>query len=193
MRTPIYLGIFSALCGCVTAFAQEASTQTVPAQTAVSLPAASPVFDCYAINFAWGFAMSGKFINSDGAIYSYRKTKQSWLAHDITENAIRYISDADLQAKYVEREKSGSVDAQTLTGKTALIDPASKGNVVQMDGGARDAGSSSCHAYVHDAAKARYRDVDLGSDGGVSDMRTKNDAPQAQDLLIWLKSIGVAK
>jgi hypothetical protein len=74
-----------------------------------------------------------------------------------------------------------------------LIDAAGAGKLAVADSGARDAGSSSCHAYVHDAARKRYRDIELGSDGGVSDMRTTNDAPAAQQLLKWLRSVGVAQ
>jgi len=80
-----------------------------------------------------------------------------------------------------------------LAGNKALIDAAGSGKLSVADGGARDAGSSGCHAYVHDAARKRYRDIELGSDKGVSDVRTINDAPEAQQLLKWLQSIGVAK
>ena len=165
----------------------SASAQLAPTS------AITPVFDCFHINFAWGFSLAGKLVDSDGSIYSYRKTKPAWLPQEVVENGVRYLGDADLQAKYAEREKGGSIDPKTLAEKIALIEAAAKGKVVNEDGGARDAGSSSCHAYVRDAAKARYRDVDLGSDGGVNDVRTRNDAAQAQDLLAWLKSVGVAK
>ncbi|HZX90266.1 MAG TPA: hypothetical protein VFE67_06460, partial [Rudaea sp.] len=83
--------------------------------------------------------------------------------------------------------------AAALAENKALIDAAGSGKLTIADGGARDAGSSGCHAYVHDAAHKRYRDIELGSDGGVSDMRTTNDAPEAQQLLKWLRSVGVAK
>jgi hypothetical protein len=185
IKTPMILAIALAP---LSAFAQTpASTQ--PA----SAPAITPVFDCFHINSAWGFSLAGKFIDSDGTIYSYRKTKSAWLPHEIVENGVRYLTEADLQAKYVEREKSGSIDAKTLADKNALIEAAANGKLVREDGGARDAGSSSCHAYIRDAAKARYRDIDLGSDGGVNDVRSRNDAAQAQDLLVWLKSVGVAR
>lgn len=171
----------------------SALAQTPASAQPASAPAVTPVFDCFHINFAWGFSLAGKLVDSDGTIYSYRKTKPAWLPHEVVENGVRYLSEADLQAKYAEREKSGNIDAKTLAEKTALIDAAGKGKVVHEDGGARDAGSSSCHAYVRDAAKARYRDVDLGSDGGVNDVRSRNDAAPAQDLLTWLKSAGVAR
>lgn len=180
--------ILAATLAPLSAFAQT----PVSAQPA-STSAITPVFDCFHINFAWGFSLSGKFIDSDGTIYSYRKTRAAWLPHEIVENGGRYLGEADLQAKYAEREKSGSVDAKSLADKSALIEAAATGKTVSEDGGARDAGSSSCHAYVRDAAKARYRDVDLGSDGGVNDVRIRNNATQAQDLLAWLKSVGVAK
>ena len=187
MRISISMILAAALAP-LPAFAQT-SASAQPAAT----PAITPVFDCFHLNSAWGFSLAGKFIDSTGTIYSYRKTKPAWLPREVVENGIPYLSDADLQAKYAERETTGSIDTKTLAEKIALIETAATGKVVSEDGGARDAGSSSCHAYVRDAAKARYRDVDLGSDGGVNDVRTKNDAAQAQDLLAWLKSAGVAK
>jgi hypothetical protein len=165
---------------------------TVPAETRPAANA-TPVFDCFHINFAWGFTLSGRFINADGTIYSYHKTKPAWLPRTNEQDGARYLTQSDLDAKYDERTKIGSIVASELDAQRGAIEAAASGKLVQAGPGAHDAGTSSCHAYIHDAPNARFRDVNLGTDGGVSDSPLRNDAPKAQVLLDWLKSVGVAK
>ena len=167
--------------------ADPGSPAPAPEQTIV------PLFDCYRTNSAWGFALSGKVIDSDGNIYSYGRRGKAWLATPVKEQGGSYYADAELQEKFTGARRAESVDASALAEKTALIEAAGLGKLTIADGGARDAGYSGCHAYVRDAARRRYRDVDLGSDGGVNDMRTTNDAAAAHALLRWLRSIGVAQ
>lgn len=162
-----------------------------PAAAPVPSAPADPVFDCYAANSAWGLMYAGKMIDRNGDIWAYSERGKSLPAASQVQG-ITYFTQAALQAKYAQAKKSGSVDAKALAEKTALIEKASAGKITRTDAGVRDAGSSACHAYVFDAAGQRYRDVELGSDGHVSDMRTTNDAGEAQDLLTWLKSVGVA-
>ncbi|HSE12539.1 MAG TPA: hypothetical protein VLB69_07885 [Rudaea sp.] len=152
-----------------------------------------PVFDCYRTNSAWGFTLSGKVIDADGNIYSYGRRGKGWLATPVKEQDATYYSEADLLDKFAGARRSGSVDAAALVENTQLIEAARSGKLSIVDGGARDAGYSGCHAYVRDASHARYRDVDLGSDGGVTDMHTTSDAPAATQLLHWLQSVGVAQ
>jgi hypothetical protein len=151
------------------------------------------VFDCFAMNSAWGFTLSGKLIDVDGKVFSYGRHGKAWLAIPVMEGSAKYYSDADLQDKFSDARRTGQIDAAALAANTALIGAAGAGKLAIADGGARDAGSSGCHAYVPDAARKRYRDIELGTDGGVSDMRTTNDAPEAQQLLKWLRSVGVAQ
>jgi hypothetical protein len=183
MRKAIRLMVLAA-----SVFSVSVCAQTVPAPTA-GASAVRPVFDCYHINYAWGFSLSGRFIDQDGTVYTYTKPKKAWMSRAIHEDGADYLHDADLQTKLTERTKAGSIDASILQQKMGLVDAAAKGKVVPLDGGARDAGSSSCHAYIYDANKARYRDINLGSDNGVNDVRLKNDSPQAQELLQWLATI----
>lgn len=153
-----------------------------------------PLFDCYRTNSAWGFTLSGKVIDADGSVFSYGGRDQAWLATPVKEQGATYYAERDLLEKFSARQRTGSVDAAALSTNTQLIEAAGAGKLSVAGGsGARDAGYSGCHAYVRDTAHARYRDVDLGSDGGVNDVRTANDAPAAQDLLRWLRSVGVAQ
>jgi hypothetical protein len=175
------------------AFAAAASARAGDAETAATAQAVAPVFDCFAMNSAWGFTLSGKLIDTDGNVFSYGRRGKAWLAMPVTEGSAKYYAEADLQDKFSDTRRTGNIDAAALADNTALIDAAGAGKLAVADGGARDAGTSGCHAYVHDAARKRYRDIELGTDGGVSDMRTTNDAPEAQQLLKWLRSVGVAK
>ena len=152
---------------------------------------ADPVFDCYVANSAWGLMYAGTMIDRNGDIWTYNERGKA-LPASAHVQGVTYFARHDLQTKYAQAKKTGSVDAKTLAEKTALIEKAAAGKIARTDTGVRDAGSSSCHAYVIDAAEQRLRDVELGSDGRVSDMRTTNDAGEAQDLLKWLKSVGVA-
>jgi len=175
------------------AFAAAASAQAADAESPAATHTLVPVFDCFAMNSAWGFTLSGKLIDAGGNVFSYGRRGKAWLVVPVAEGSAKYYSEADLQDKFSDARRTGQIDAAALAGNTALIDAAGAGKLAIADGGARDAGSSSCHAYVRDAAGKRYRDIELGSDGGVSDVRTTNDAPEAQQLLKWLRSVGVAK
>ena len=175
------------------AFGAAASAQAADAESPAATHTLVPVFDCFAMNSAWGFTLSGKLIDAGGSVFSYGRRGKAWLVVPVAEGSAKYYSEADLQDKFSDARRTGQIDAAALAGNTALIDAAGAGKLAIADGGARDAGSSSCHAYVRDAAGKRYRDIELGSDGGVSDVRTTNDAPEAQQLLKWLRSVGVAK
>jgi hypothetical protein len=177
------------LCAIVaTAFAGHAA-EPPSAPAAVIL---EPVFDCYRANSAWGFTLSGKVIDNTGKIWSYGKRGQAWLPTRIKEGDASYLTAKDLQAKFLEAKEAGNVEAKALTDNAALIAKTAQGKLSQADTGTRDAGTSTCHAYIHDEVRQRYRDIELGSDGGINDVRTTNSAAEAQTLLTWLKSIGVA-
>lgn len=164
-------------------------TSAEPASQAAPL---DPVFDCFHANSAWGFSLAGKVIDSSGKIWSYGRRGQAWLPTVLKDRDAVYLTAADLQAKFAQSKQVGSVDAKALAENSALIAKAAQGTLARTDTGTRDAGSSTCHAYIRDEAHQRYRDVELGSDGGVSDTRDTNSAAEAQALLTWLKSVGVA-
>jgi hypothetical protein len=172
--------------------ATERDSQAPPVQATSADEAIVPVFDCYQTNSAWGFTLSGKVVDAKGSIWSYGRRGKAWLptrtAHEPT-----LLKAADLHEKYDDAKRVGNIDATLLQQKSALLAAAAAGKISVADTGARDAGSSSCHAYIRDEARDAYRDVELGSDGGVSDMRVTNSAVEAPQLLDWLRSIGVAR
>jgi len=185
MRSAIFLSAIGLI-------AIDAHAAEEPASTANPATSMQPVFDCYRTNSAWGFTLSGKVIDSKGDIWSYGKRGKAWLPTRIEEGNASYLTASELQAKFVDAKQIGKVEAKALTENSALIAKAAEGKVTQTDTGTRDAGASTCHAYIRDEAKQRYRDIDLGSDGGVSDVRITNAASEAQTLLIWLKSVSAA-
>jgi hypothetical protein len=186
MRNRIFILTLAAVA--ISGHASEAPSNATRTGAAID-----PVFDCYRANSAWGFTLTGKVIDSHGKIWSYGKHGKAWLPTLVKEGDATYLTPADLQGKFTEAKETGSVDEQALNENSALIAKAAQGKLTQTDGGARDAGTSACHAYIHDDAKQRYRDVELGSDAGVNDTRVTNSAPEAQTLLVWLKSVGAAK
>jgi hypothetical protein len=189
MRHGIFLSALFAISG----HAAEPSAPAAASNPAPAVATLDPVFDCYHANSAWGFTLGGKVIDSKGKIWSYGKRGQAWLPTRVEEDDASYLTAKDLQAKFLEAKEAGNVEAKALTDNAALIAKAAQGKLTQADTGTRDAGTSACHAYIHDEARQRYRDVDLGSDGGINDVRTTNSMAEAQTLLAWLKSIGVAK
>jgi hypothetical protein len=194
---PIDLRIAAALLGAACAAASIAcAAQTAAPSTGQDSPTSAtsidPVFDCYRVNSAWGLAYSGKVIDRSGQIWSYTQRDRALPTPVVENDQARYAA-TDLAAKYAGATPTARVDAAALAENIALIDKAAAGKITSADTGVRDAGTSTCHAYVFDAARKRYRDVQLGSDGGVGDRRVSNDAAEAQTLLQWLRASGVAR
>ena len=152
-----------------------------------------PAFECFHVNHAWGFALAGSVLDRDGAIYRYRTRGVDRSPAAEKSGGATYFAGPALRAKFAEAARGGAVDAALVAEKLALAEKAATGAVTRADTGTRDAGVSTCHAYLRDAASDRYRDVELGSDNGAGDVRLRNDAPEAQALLEWLSSIGAAQ
>ncbi|MGA9335633.1 MAG: hypothetical protein WBV39_15240 [Rudaea sp.] len=187
--------LLTALVAAAISAAAAPPTQGATPATASTVAARSldPVFDCYRMNSAWGFMLAGAMIDSGGTIYRYHIQGKPWAPTPKRIDGIDWFKAADLRTKFASAKADGSVGANALKENIALIAKAATGKVQDSDTGVRDAGTSTCHAYIHDAAGQRYRDVELGSDGGVADSRTGNDAPAAQTLLGWLRSVNVAR
>jgi len=197
-RTPPFdRWIAAALLGAVCAAASVARAAQIGApstgqDSSTSATSIDPVFDCYHANSAWGLTYSGKVIDRDGWILSYgargKALPEPRKSHDHT-----LYDAADLLAKYAGGTRGSRIEASALAEHVALIEKASTGKIASTYTGVRDAGTSTCHAYVFDAAARRYRDVELGSDEGAADQRVSNDTAEAQALLQWLRASGVAR
>jgi hypothetical protein len=174
------------------ATAAAAESLDAATESTASVAPIDPLFDCYRANSAWGLTYSGKVIDRSGRIWSYTQRNKS-LPVPLRENDRIYYPATDLAAKYAGATHTASVDSAALAAHVALVAKAAVGKITWADTGVRDAGTSTCHAYVFDATRKRYRDVELGSDGGVGDRRVSNDAADAQTLLQWLRTSGVAQ
>ncbi len=151
-----------------------------------------PVFECYRVNTAWGFVMSGAAIGRDGVIVRYSLRDMALRPTPQKEGGATYYDSSNLRAHFAGATTSNKIDPDQLRNNLALVDDAIKGNISASLTGVRDAGVSTCHAYILDAGANRYRDVELGSDGAVSDMRFENDSKAAATLRDWLMSVGIA-
>ena len=151
-----------------------------------------PLFDCYRSNSAWGLTYSGNVVDRNGQVWSYSQRGKA-LPLPTRQGERNSYGATDFSKKYEGSATSRKIDAADLAAHTALIEKAAEGKVTSTPTGVRDAGLSSCHAYMRDSATGRYRDVELGSDSGVSDVRVVNDAPEAKTLLDWLRTVGVAR
>lgn len=171
-----------------------ATVDEAAAASDASISAASidPVFDCYRANSAWGLSYSGKVIDRNGWVWTYGARGKTLPEPQREHDRNRYEA-ADLVAKYADGTRGSRIDESVLTEHAAQIEKADAGKITSTDTGVRDAGSSACHAYVFDTMTRQYRDIELGSDGGVADRRIVNDAPEAKTLLDWLRSVGVAR
>jgi hypothetical protein len=185
---------FSLLASLALAIAAAAATPAAPpppsTDSTSTVTSIDPVFDCYSANSAWGLTYAGNVVGRDGRIWKYSQRGKSLPTQS---NGQAAYDGAALRAKFEGATAGMQVDAAILTEKIALIDKAAGGKITSTGTGVRDAGTSTCHAYVRDAAGAGYRDVELGSDGGVADRRIDNAAPEAKALLDWLHSLGVAR
>ena len=161
-------------------------------KTAAPAEPIDPLFDCYAANSAWGLTYSGKVIDRGGQVWSYHARGRA-LPVAADESGKRYVNASELAAKFLEPAAASSVDSKALAEHAAQVEQAATGTLTSNDTGVRDAGTSTCHAYLSEAGAKRYRDVELGSDGGVADRRFVNDAAEAKTLLEWLRAIGVAR
>ena len=169
--------------------ADEANGIVTKAPSAAT--ATDPVFECYRVHSAWGFGMDGALIDSGGAIFRYSAEKDP--RPDFPDAAGKnYWPSEVLRGRLTELPRTGSVDAGKLAENAALIAKAAEGSITRSDTGVRDAGSSTCHAYVFEPVQQRFRDVMLGSDNAVADFRLTNSTPEAKQLIEWLKTVGVA-
>lgn len=175
----------------LSAAATEGATATA-GDPSISAASIDPVFDCYRTNSAWGLSYSGKVIDRNGWVWSYG-TRGRTLPEPQRDHDRNNYPAADLVAKYADGTRGTRIEESAIAEHVAQIEKADAGTVTSTDTGVRDAGTSTCHAYVFDAATRHYRDVELGSDGGVADRRIVNDSPQAKSLIDWLRSAGVAR
>lgn len=144
------------------------------------------LFDCYHVNFAWGYTLKGFYIDGDGMIYTYDRKGDPWLPDSVQKGSHSYPG-PDLMSKFRNRKSAGRIDPSIVKQKIALIRPASRGEIFRQHQ-AYDAGWSGCVAYLFDERADAYTAILLGAEG---DFLERNSSQEAKSLLLWLRSLQI--
>src|SRR5512143_2516775 len=85
-----------------------------PAESGAGSPAGpakqvDPVFDCYRLNYAWGFSLAGAMVDRDGTIRRYRMQERDRSPTPARDGAAVYFPAGELRGKYAAAEASGTV------------------------------------------------------------------------------------
>ncbi len=161
-------------------------------ETALPIENFIPAFECVRVNSAWGFTISGTALGTDGRIVTYKSHQRDFRAVRRQNGSDSIVDAAALAKQFARATLRGSIEAASVQEHLTSAAAAAGTPLERTETGARDAGSSACHAYIAMSDAEHYRDVDLGSDGGAADFRLLNPSPAAKAALEWLKSVGVA-
>lgn len=140
------------------------------------------IFDCYHVNFAWGYRLDGFYIDKNGKIFKYNRNGDPWLPDSVKQGGMVY-PESDLYDKYKNKQLIGNVEQQYLQSKIVLIQKAARGKLSRRHTG-NDAGASGCVAYLFSPEKKEYREIRLGSSGDYEEI---NSSSAAHELFKWLK------
>ena len=145
------------------------------------------LFDCYHVNFAWGYTLKGFYIDGDGKIYTYDRKGDPWLPESVQKGSHSYPG-PDLMSKFRNPKSAGSIDPSIIKQKIALNRPASRGEIFRQHQ-AYDAGWFGCVAYLFDKHADTYTAILLGAEG---DFLERNSSREAKSLLLWLRSLQIS-
>ena len=144
-------------------------------------------FEMHSVNSAWGFHNSGYLIDSVGNVLSFELSQKSYAWND--PDSLGFIS---AEAMDINVSRCNSViqklDADSLAFYVRKIPAASLGKISKPEQVMSDAGGKSYSAFIYDAKKDRYKRVLLKIWG---DWMVTNDAPEAQQLYLWMNRIGM--
>lgn len=144
-------------------------------------------FEMHSANSAWGFHNSGYVIDSAGNVLSFELSQKSYAWNE--PDSLGFITS---EAMNINVSRCNSViqklNADSLALYVRKIPAASLGKISKPKQVMADAGSISYSAYIYDAKKDRYKRVLLKMWG---DWMITNDAPEAQQLYLWMSKLGV--
>ena len=137
------------------------------------------LFEFSHINFAWGFQMSGMYIDKQGNVYKYNHSHSPWKPSSDT-----LLTANDLQEKYAhKKELLTRIDTSVLNKMYKIINPAGDGKILQSQKKCFDMGSGTYTAYLFDSKTGQYTPVLLYQFG---DRPQKNVSDEAKGLYEWL-------
>ena len=136
------------------------------------------------INFAFGRAHTGLYVDRKGNVYSYayKRGDKAWRrSTDGTYTEAELLEKYDHNRKLITTLKRKEVDA-----KRGLILKASRGTYSERIRRGADQGTYTSVCYLFDAATRRYRELTLRVTG---DTRYENLSEEAKTLSAWLDSL----
>jgi hypothetical protein len=140
------------------------------------------LFDITRVNYAWGYHLSGYYIDTAGGIYSYDHSDEQWVP------STEPIPAAELFEKYShKRELVGLVSLDSMAAVFKLVSVVSESELAErVDMGCRDFGSIVHYAYLYDPDDDTYAPILLYQRG---DWGQRNKAEEARSLYDWINSV----
>ena len=92
-------------------------------------PIGAPVFDCYHVNRAWGFLLTGTVIDDRGRMFNYRSANRAVIPAAAADSTPAFIADADLARRFENRTPVRLVEKRALEANIVLIADAATGSV----------------------------------------------------------------
>jgi hypothetical protein len=136
------------------------------------------LFEYSNINFAWGFKMSGIYIDGKGDVYKYDR-QSPWKP----SGKASYL-EADLREKYAhDKARIGTVSQSKLHEMYRLIKHAGDGQISEPVHRCADFGTGTYTAYIYNKEGMSYTPVLLYQFG---DVARKNTSEEAKKLYEWL-------
>ncbi|HEU4558138.1 MAG TPA: hypothetical protein VFS20_09820 [Longimicrobium sp.] len=142
----------------------------------------TPLFEVEMRNSAWGFHWSGFYVDAEGRVYQWDRSKQpnSALADSV-------LTPAQLAAKYSsERSLVKTLPEGEALQRYQLVPQAAVAQLAELKGMCADAGTVRFGAWVHSAQDGKYHRVLLHMRG---DMATTRQSEAARTLWKWLDQV----
>jgi hypothetical protein len=140
------------------------------------------LFQVEHVNFAWGLAWRGVYVDRSGNVFSYDHSHEPW-----SLTAQETFTEEELLGKYsFDRELVNTLDSTIVLEKALLIADASRGSLSELEYPCADAGGSRYTAFTYDNATGVYREVLLRAEG---DLFRENESGSAKALFGWLEEV----
>ncbi|MFH1845522.1 MAG: hypothetical protein ABIF77_20240 [bacterium] len=140
------------------------------------------LFDVYHVNHAWGYTLSGFYLDSAGNAYSYDHSHETW-----TPGNQDSLTAAELAEKYSHvTELMTTVEDRQLRRMNRLIGIAARDGLTDPQQEACDMGILHYIGYRHDQTTDTYHPVVLGETG---DWTRYNESEAAGQLRDWLDDL----
>jgi hypothetical protein len=151
--------------------------------TPIPQPTYRFVFEIEYINYAWGYAHNGIYIDSTGTLhrYSYEGSSDIWHA-----DSTGFYTREQLLSKYKHQDTViMTINQDTVMKYFAMIDAAALGSYSDTSVVGADMGEFSYIAYKYNPVTKKYQQIVLREDG---DWSFYNQSPSAMKIAAWLNS-----